>query len=208
MPKLLLASELGQSINILPDQLGIKLEGKKIAFIDNAADPYKPNVPWVEADLQAFESKGAIVEKIDLQDLDNDQIIERISQSDILHINGGSTLYLLKLLQDKNLLQPIRQLVLQDKVIYTGSSAGSMIAGPNLECCQVFDELGISKEIANFNALNLVNFVVLPHMQNQLDHGEALKVIQDYIRPNYSYITLSDNQAIWVSGNKFEILNG
>ena len=208
MPKLLLASELGQSINILPDQLGIKLEGKNVAFVDNAADPYKPNVPWVEADLQAFESKGSIVEKIDLQALDNNQIIERISQSDILHINGGSTLYLLKLLQDKNLVQPLRQLILQDKVIYTGSSAGSMIAGPNLECCQVFDELGISKEIANFNSLNLVNFVVLPHMQNQPDHDEALKVIQNYIRPNYSYITLSDNQAIWVSGGKFEILNG
>lgn len=71
---------------------------------------------------------------------------------------GGNSFLLLKTLQDKNLLEPIRQAVISG-VGYLGESAGSNIACPTI---QTTNDMPIVQP-NNLAALHLIEFQINPH---------------------------------------------
>lgn len=71
---------------------------------------------------------------------------------------GGNSFLLLKTLQDKNLIEPIKQAI-RGGVGYVGESAGTNIACPTI---QTTNDMPIV-QLQNLNALHLVNFQINPH---------------------------------------------
>src|SRR6476619_6665073 len=81
-----------------------------------------------------------------------------IDQADSLFIGGGNTFRLLKALQDRELLEPIRRKV-KSGAPYIGSSAGSNVAGPTIKTTK---DMPIVQP-PSFDSLGLVPFQISPH---------------------------------------------
>ena len=81
-----------------------------------------------------------------------------IDRADALFIGGGNTFRLLKALQDRELLEPIRRKV-KSGAPYIGSSAGSNVAGPTIKTTK---DMPIVQP-RSFDSLGLVPFQISPH---------------------------------------------
>jgi dipeptidase E len=81
-----------------------------------------------------------------------------VREAEIIFVGGGNTFRLLKGLYDHDLIEPIRQSVAEG-VLYIGSSAGSIVAGPSLKTTK---DMPIVQP-QSFEALDLVPFQISPH---------------------------------------------
>jgi dipeptidase E len=81
-----------------------------------------------------------------------------VESSEAIFIGGGNTFRLLKALQERDLMAPIRARVLGGSP-YIGSSAGSNLACPTI---QTTNDMPIV-EPRSFEALHLVSFQINPH---------------------------------------------
>ena len=83
---------------------------------------------------------------------------EAIEKADFIVVGGGNTFQLLKMLQDNELLTPIRKRVM-DGTPYIGWSAGSNLACPGI---YTSNDMPIVQP-KRFKALNFINYQINPH---------------------------------------------
>jgi len=210
--KLFLASSLDKTLHLLAGIAGIVPSETKVAFIANAADPYTGDKQWgekiwVKDDKKKFQELGYIVSDIDLEDMDADLLEESLVEFDIIHICGGNALYFIRLLQRKGLSEIFKKIIIEK--IYTGTSAGSMIAAPSLEIEKYSDEAKpeILAELENFKGLGLVDFLIMPHSNNKDFKEDFTRYIDHLSEYKDPLIFLYDNQVVWVEDGSMKILH-
>jgi dipeptidase E len=81
-----------------------------------------------------------------------------LDDAEAIFVGGGNTFRLLKELQDRDLIEPVRRRVEQGTP-YVGASAGSIVAGPTLKTTK---DMPIVQP-RSFEALALVRFQISPH---------------------------------------------
>jgi dipeptidase E len=204
--RMFLASLLADTVDLLIKKCHVnKL---RVLFIANPADPFK-NKYWVNKDRKAFLSKGFQVEDIDLREVSSAEFKKILKRFDILHICGGSAIYILKLLKDKKMLKVIKNALENNQIIYTGTSAGSMIMAPNISFCSDDEdeqEAGMVGKLKDFNAIGLSPFYIMCHAQEK-DYIPSTKRNMDKLpRNKLPILFLNDNMALWFEGKKIELL--
>ena len=206
--KLFLASSFVETANLFKKKIG-KIKGKKVVLIANASDTHKGKTWWVDDDRNAFKKLGCLVKDIDLRIISKIDLEKVLQESDIIHFCGGSVLYLINLLREKGFDKLIIDSVRKDRIIYTGTSAGSMIVAEDLKL-SYYDpeetEYIDVKKMKDFSGLKFVNFLIIPHTNNKdFSKGniEMVKYLPKFSQP---LVFIYDNQAIWVEDDKFEIL--
>jgi dipeptidase E len=118
---------------------------------------------------------------------------------DAIYICGGNTFYLLHRIRELSLDRLIKKFVKRGK-IYIGVSAGSIIAGPNIEIASPFDKNKVN--LKDLTGLNLINIIVSPHYCKKEE-----KIIENFKKKSkYKVIPLTDKQALLVLGNKKKII--
>jgi dipeptidase E len=206
--KLFLASSLDRTIKLLTEKLVTSPSETKVLFVANAADPYTIDKFWVRADKEAFANLGFQVMEVDLREMSVEDFAKNLKGTDILHMCGGSVLYLISLLGERGMQSLIGDAVKNNEVIYTGTSAGSMVVSNNLELCAYDqEELDFVKGIKDFTGLGLVNFLIIPHSNQEAfieNHKEIIEHLPQHQTP---LIFLQDDQAVWAEDSKFEILS-
>lgn len=116
--------------------------------------------------------------------------LEALEQTDVIVTGGGNTFHLIKMLQDHDLIGPVREAVLNGKP-YIGWSAGANVACPTI--CTTND-MPIIQPLS-FEAFNLVPFQINPHYLDANPHGHAGETREMRIE---EYIEI--NPGIWVAG--------
>lgn len=179
----------------------------KVIFIENASDNYSGDKWWIKADREALEKIGCKITGTDLRSVSKEILKKQLAQSDLIHFCGGNVLYLISLLKKNGLDSVVIEKVREGKIVYSGTSAGSMIAAPNLSLSKYDDEdAEFAKTLTDFKGLDLVNFLIIPHNNNK-DFLESNKKMLSHLAENLiPLVFLDDNHAVWVEDNKFEIL--
>lgn len=93
----------------------------------------------------------------------------------------------------------IKRLV-KEGTLYLGVSAGSVLAGPNIDIASPFDSNDI--ELKDWAGLHLTDIIVSPHY-NKKDKSIIEKYKQE---EKYKVIPLTDNQALRIIDEKEEIV--
>ena len=172
---------------------------KKVVFIPTAGNVEEYKEHLAKAQIK-FAELGFAVEVLDVATASEAAAKEKIEQTKYLYIAGGNTFYLLQELKRKNLLELIVKRV-SEEMIYIGESAGGMITAPNVEYVQPMDPKELAPELASYEALNLVDFYLLPH-EGEFPFAEAVEEISKTYGDKYNLLAINNKQAIIVKGKE------
>ncbi len=187
--------------------VGKKPQDIKLAFIENAADVYDDSSrDWVEDNRVAVKACGYQVEIVDLRDYRNNrkELQAKLSDNDVIWVNGGNTFYLRWILQDTGADKIIEELVSDGKV-YGGGSTGAIVACPTLKYFEDVDDPILSPRVI-IEGLRFTEKVVVPHVDNE-KYGKAMdKIVQHLQKDGYETVGITDNQAVIFDSGKFRIV--
>ena len=106
-----------------------------------------------------------------------------VKEAEAIVVGGGNTFQLIKMIQEKGLIEPIREKVMAGTP-YVGWSAGSNVACPSIRTTNDMPIL----EPPGFHAFNLVPFQINPHYTDLNPPGHAGETreerIMEYLEAN------------------------
>ena len=160
------------------------LDQLSVVFIPTASRTPE-ELRYVELSKQELYELGIL--DIKILNLDHKLSSDELLHADVIYVCGGNTRYLMNKMKESGLDVLIKKF----EGIYVGVSAGSIVAGPDIEISTVFHE---SDSGTDTKGLGLVDFAVTPHYQMKE------KTIIDEFKKTVTYdvIELTDNQAALV----------
>jgi dipeptidase E len=173
-----------------------------VAFIPTAANLYDKK-PWIDDDRKKLTEMGFSVFDFDLEGKNESEVREFLKDKDLLFVAGGNTFYLLEWSQKSGFGVVVKELVDKGKP-YIGSSAGSVIAGPDIESVGTFDDPQ-EAQLSSTKGFGMVDFVILPHYKKDKNSVRYVTVMHKY-GGIYQFMPVSDNQAVFVMNGRVEIV--
>ena len=202
MKNMILTSSLYESMGIVKKFLNEKTESKKILFIPTATnvDEYKK---YIHLTQKVFEDFGYEVENFDISVFSEETVKEKISETKIIFVSGGNTFYLLQELKKKNLIPYLREKI-ENGLLYIGESAGSVITAPNIEYADIVDDKALATELNDYTGLNLVDFYVVPHFEEEPFVESSRKVVELY-KDKLDLKVINNKEVVLVENDEFRI---
>ena len=203
MKNMILTSSLYESIELVKKFLDKNTESKKILFIPTAAnvEEYKK---YMHLTQKAFEDFGYEVENFDVSVFSEEIAKEKLSEAKIVFISGGNTFYLLQELKRKNLITYLKERI-ENGLLYIGESAGSVIAAPDIEYASVIDDKTVATELDDYAGLNLVDFYIVPHFEEEPFVESSRNTVELY-KDKLDLKLINNKEAILVENNNFTII--
>ena len=200
---MILTSSLYESIELVKKFLDKNTESKKILFIPTATnvDEYKK---YIHLTQKAFEDFGYEVENFDVSIFSEEIAKEKLSEAKIVFISGGNTFYLLQELKRKNLITYLKERI-ENGLLYIGESAGSVIAAPDIEYASVIDDKTVATELDDYTGLNLVDFYIVPHFEEEPFVESSRNTVELY-KDKLDLKLINNKEAILVENNNFTII--
>ena len=200
---MILTSSLYESIELVKKFLDKNTESKKILFIPTATnvDEYKK---YIHLTQKAFEDFGYEVENFDVSIFSEEIAKEKLSEAKIVFISGGNTFYLLQELKRKNLTSYLKERI-ENGLLYIGESAGSVIAAPDIEYASIVDDKTLATELDDYAGLNLVDFYIVPHFEEEPFVESSRKTVELY-KDKLDLKLINNKEAILVENNNFTII--
>ncbi len=153
-------------------------EPVECAFIPYAAVSFSFD-DYIEKVREKFKEAGHNITSVH----ETDNPVELIANCRAIVVGGGNTWQLLKMIQEKELIEPIIKEVKEGKA-YIGWSAGSNMACPTIKTT---NDMPIT-EPQNFKAFNFIPFQINPHYLDANPEGHAGETrearIEEFIEVN------------------------
>lgn len=209
--KLLLSSNgfSNQAIaNALFELVGKRPEDTNLVFIPTASNVETGDKDWFIDDLinikkQNFKS----VAIADISAVPENIWRPQFEEADVLFFEGGNTYHLMHWINRSGLVKLLPEM-LKTKV-YVGSSAGSMITGPDLDLRLSKAIYAEEAEKDSMAGLGFVDFYFLPHLDSPHFAARIEANLKDALREitRKTYL-LDDQSALKVVGGKVEHVGG
>lgn len=201
MKKILLTSA---KLDLLPELISVEPAKSKLVFIPTAADPYDDK--WfVEADRQILKELGFSPIELDLKRQTQEKLKAVLQGVDIIHVAGGNSFYLLQEMKESGFDKIVKDLV-EKGVVYSGASAGAIVAGPDIESTKFLDDPSEAPRLKSSKGLNLVDFIVLPHYEKEKCKEKYEKTMREFADKGLNLIPITDEEFIVVEDNNYRIL--
>lgn len=203
MKRLFLASSIESTGGAIAKEIGRK--GLKLLFVTTGSEVDEGPFDWQDDDKKGLFDAGFDLKDFTFTGKNKEEIEKAVKECDVIHINGGNTFYLLEKMKETGADKIINDFVEQGK-IYIGSSAGSIIAGPDIYPARIGDDISVAPNLTNYKGLELVDFIDLPHWGN-----EIFRVVYENKTIEHTYggdnkiILLRDSQYIKVENDMYKI---
>lgn len=198
MKTLFLTASFADVAAHFPDFIGEALAGKSVAFIPTACD-VEDITFFMDDDRNAFKQLGIRIDELDLAAMPPATLTQKIATCDFIFVGGGNTFYLLQEIKRSGLDDIIKAAVASGKP-YIGTSAGSMIAAPDIAYGAAMDAPEKAPQLKSTQALHLVDFYLLPHYGNA-PFADITRAIHKQYRDTIDIRPVANHQYITVRGN-------
>lgn len=196
MKNLFLAASFADVYLDFAQHMDQNLIGKSVTFIPTASKPEQTTF-YVEEDKKAFEKLGIQVDVLHIDEQDIQSIETTLNRNDFIFISGGNTFYLLQELKRSQADKVICNLINQGK-LYIGSSAGSIVLGPDLEYIKAMDDASKAPDLLNTQALGLINFSILPHFKDEPFSEITTQILNEFYFKQV-LVPLTNQQFIYIN---------
>ena len=159
--KLLLASNGKFLIKEGYKSLGIAKNDIKIGYITTASKGVEDK-SYIERHRKEMAEEGYFFEEFDIEGKTKEEILKFFKNKNIIHVEGGNTFYLLKVVRDTKFDVILRQL-LEGGKIYVGASAGAYIMTPTVEVSTWKPVMHNRSGLEDLTALSYVPFLIKVH---------------------------------------------
>lgn len=181
---------------------------KKLAFIDTPAEGEVGDKWWLENGRKALVGAGFDVFEYTITGKRAQTIRRDLADSEFIFVSGGNTFYFLEKTQETGFIKVIQDLVLKENKIYIGSSAGSVIAGPDIYPAYNLDDASKAPNLKGYQGFNLVDFVVLSHWGNDKFKSRYMNErLEIAYNSNNKIMLLTDNQFVYVKDDWYQIID-
>lgn len=202
MKRLLLASS---GIGALPSLVGGETAGLRFAFVPTAAGPEPDSKSWVQADRRQAEALGLDLTTLELASASAHEVEEALADVDGVFVTGGSSFLLLCHAQRSSFAELVVPRVESADLLYVGTSAGAVLAGPELLAAASVEERPAMPGLASSHALGLVDFSVLPHDQDPERTERNTSLVAAH--PERRFVRLADDRAVVVRGDEVKVVH-
>lgn len=176
----------------------------RLTFIPTAAEVEKGDLQWLNDDRQALVDSGFKVKDFTLTDKTKAQVKVMLAETDFVFISGGNTFYLLQEMRKSGFDKLIRPF-LENGGIYGGSSAGSVVAGPDISLFAALDDPSLAPELKDYQGLNLVDLVLFVHWGSEHFQERYQELIENAYKQGEKIALLTDDQYLLCEDGKYTI---
>lgn len=196
MPNIFLTSSLQTVARKLAENIK---KPAKMLFITTASEVEVGDKTWLALDRESLVSAGFEVSDYTLTGKTKDEVAVKLATVDGAVMAGGNTFYLLQQIQQSESTDLFKQFVESGK-IYIGSSAGSIVAGPDIEPSEDLDDLNSAPLLKGSVGLGLTDTIVFPHWGSEHFHDSYKKCFDRFYITDHKMILLNDNQYLAIDG--------
>jgi len=181
--KLILASDLSFLLKYGYELTGISKSEMKIGYITTAYKVSRNNIEFFKKVSEIIKENGYDMEDFDIEGKTKEEIKDFFKDKNVIHIEGGNTFYLLKIIRETGFGEILKEL-LEEGRVYVGTSAGAYIACPTIEVANWNDDGKDKFGVTDFTALNYVPFVLKVHYKDEKEElvKENIKTLKYPLR--------------------------
>ena len=201
---LFLTSSLGTVAKDLSSHLEKSVD--KFLFIITASEVKEKDLSWRDDDRKSLTKLGYKLEDYSVTDKTKDEIANKLAEVDGIIMEGGNTFYLLQQIQLSKSAVVFREFV-ENGGVYIGSSAGSIIAGPDIYPVRRLDNLKDAPKIKGYKGLGLTDIVILPHWGSPYFKSRYMTRWQQNYNLEHKIIPLTDNQYLVFEKDSYRIVD-
>ncbi|MFA6514745.1 MAG: Type 1 glutamine amidotransferase-like domain-containing protein [Candidatus Paceibacterota bacterium] len=191
--KLILASDLSFLLKYGYDLTGISKNQMSVGYVTTASKG-TPNSDYIKKYSKIISENGIYLKEIDIENKNEEELRAFFKDKNIIHIEGGSTFYLLNAMKANGFDKLLIELLNQGKV-YIGTSAGAAIMGITIKSSSGIPE-NPTKEM--LRGLGLAPFVIQAHYTDDKkeEYKEKTKDLEypvKFLRDGQGYFVEDDN---------------
>ena len=204
MKKLFLASLFKDVSQLFADFANENLAGKTVTFIPTAALPDKLEF-HIKYSMELLSKMGLIVDELEISGATHLDIVNKLENNDYIYVAGGNTFFLLQEMNQSGAGDLIKEQIHAGK-LFIGESAGAILLAPDIEYSKDTDNPLAAPQLKTFEALNIIDFYLVPHYNNKPLKEAVDKVISKYgeVLP---LVPFSNSQAILITGKEKQIVS-
>jgi dipeptidase E len=178
---------------------------RKVGIIQNAGDLYgnEKRSFYFGAEAKKFEQLGFEAEELDLRKYFNEKgkLKRVLSNYGLIWVMGGNSFVLRRALKQSGADELLKELIVNNKIVYAGFSAGAVVATPTLHGIELIDDPNETPENYNpeivWEGMGFVDFSIAPHYKSQHPESGSIDAVVDYFKAeNMPYKALSDGDDI------------
>ena len=198
MRRLLLSSTLAVSGHKLPDIIP-DISEMNILCIPSAALAEEGHKNWLPDEKRDVKKLCKNYTEFDLKDKSEQELRDAIKGMDIIYCTGGNTFCLLEYMRATNFKSALTDFFDRGG-IYMGSSAGSIVMGPDIGFAAPIDKLSLAS-LKDYKGLEIVDFYIMPHSCQDKFLKPVMPLLDKIEQSGGQVKYLKDEELLWISGD-------
>jgi dipeptidase E len=150
-------------------------------------------------DVQPFRDMGFSVTMFDAAEVET-IATDFLDAYQAIYVSGGNTFFLLKHLKRTGLFDAILTAVTGGKIVYMGSSAGTVVATPDISYAAGLDNPALGD--GNNTGFAFVDYSILPHIDHESFGEQVRQLVADWKETDGKVVPMTDGQVIILENDR------